>query len=174
MVSFSFLWSPCVCSFVFCSSHHSTFGPSHAALSMLSNFMGVPNIQNLSNLPHNDVLEKLKMQVGLMDPEFAILRNLNTPPNSSFTMPQGNDATSTTSASQPHNLSTLQSSQQKNFSFTTPNAPNTKDGNYSIKISLQFLLHFIFICEQKKINFHWKSKNLLMLIRLQWYELVWK
>ncbi|XP_055323578.1 protein dead ringer isoform X3 [Sitodiplosis mosellana] len=110
------------------SSHHSTFGPSHA-LSMLSNFMGVPNIQNLSNLPHNDVLEKLKMQVGLMDPDFAILRNLNTPPNSSFNMPPGNDATSTTLASQPHNLSTLQSSQQKNFSFTTPNAPNTKDGN---------------------------------------------
>ncbi|XP_031618009.1 protein dead ringer isoform X2 [Contarinia nasturtii] len=114
------------------SSHHSVFGPSHA-LSMLSNFMGVPNLQNLQNLPHSDVLEKLKMQVGLMDPEFAMqsLRNLNTPPNSSFTMPQGTDATSTTSANQPHNLSALQTS-QKNFSFTTPNAPNapnTKDGN---------------------------------------------
>lgn len=107
--------------------------------------MGVPNIQNLSNLPHNDVLEKLKMQVGLMDPDFAILRNLNTPPNSSFTMPQGNDATSTTSASQPHNLSTLQSSQQKNFSFTTPNAPNTKDGNYRLKLLFYLFFFSIFI-----------------------------
>lgn len=87
--------------------------------------MGVPNLQP------NDVLEKLKMQVGLMDPEYAMhsLRNLNTPPNSSFTMPQSNDTSLTTSNNQPHNLSALQSSQQKNFSFTTPNAPNTKDGN---------------------------------------------
>lgn len=96
--------------------------------------MGVPNLQNLPNLQHSDVLEKLKMQVGMMDPEFAIhsLRNLNTPPNSSFAMPQGNDGTSTTSTNQPpHNLSALQSSQQKGFPFTTPNAPNTKDGNYN-------------------------------------------
>lgn len=94
--------------------------------------MGVPNLQNLPNLQHSDVLEKLKMQVGMMDPEFAInsLRNLNTPPNSSFTMPTGHDTASTTPANQPHNLSALQSSQQKGFSFTTPNAPNTKDGNY--------------------------------------------
>lgn len=117
-------------------SHHSAFGPSHA-LSMLSNFMGVPNLQNLPNLQHSDVLEKLKMQVGLMDPEFAIqsLRNLSTPPNSSFNMAaSGNDAVSATSAvNQPHNLSALQSSQQKNnFPFTTPNAPNTKDGNYTL------------------------------------------
>lgn len=109
-------------------SHHSAFGPSHA-LSMLSNFMGVPNLQ------HTDMLEKLKMQVGLIDPEFAMnsLRNLSTPPNSSFNMAaSGNDAASATSATnQPHNLSTLQLSQQKNnFPFTTPNAPNTKDGNY--------------------------------------------
>lgn len=119
---------PIVLRMDYLSSHHSAFGPSHA-LSMLSNFMGVPNLQ------HSDMLEKLKMQVGLMDPEFAMhsLRNLSTPPNSSFNMATpGNDAASATSAAnQPHNLSTLQSSQQKNnFPFTTPNAPNTKDGNY--------------------------------------------
>lgn len=121
--------------FHFCS-HHSAFGPSHA-LSMLSNFMGVPNI------PHSDVLEKLKMQVGLIDPEFALqsLRNLSTPPNSSFNMAaSGNDAVSATSAAnQPHNLSTLQSSQQKNFPFTTPNAPNTKDGNYVLNFHSLFV-----------------------------------
>lgn len=119
----------------FYSSHHPAFGTTSHALNMLSNFMGVPNLQNLPNLPnlqHNDVLEKLKMQVGLIDPEFAMhsLRNLNTTPNPQFNLPQGNDATSTASTNQPHNLSTLQSSQQKSFPFTTPNAPNTKDGNY--------------------------------------------
>lgn len=90
--------------------------------------MGVPNLQNLPNLQHSDVLEKLKMQVGLMDPEFAIhsLRNLSTPPNTSFTMPSSGDQTSAAS-NQAHNLSTVQSS-QKGFSFTPPNAPNTKDG----------------------------------------------
>lgn len=95
--------------------------------------MGVPNLQNLPNLQHSDVLEKLKMQVGLMDPEFAMhsLRNLNTPSNSSFNMATGNDTASTTAANQPHNLAALQSTQQKGFPFTTPTAPNTKDGNYN-------------------------------------------
>lgn len=108
--------------------------------------MGVPNLQNLQNLPHSDVLEKLKLQVGLMDPEFAMqsLRNLNVAPNSPFTMPQvNNDATSSASTSQPHNLSAMQSS-QKNFSFTTPNAPNTKDGNYHTTF-LYFLLISYFL-----------------------------
>lgn len=80
-------------------------------------------VSNLPNLQHGDVLEKLKAQVGLMDPEFAMqtLRNMTTPPNSGFNMPQSGDTTS-----QPHNLS-----QQKSFSFTTPNPPNTKEGNYT-------------------------------------------
>lgn len=94
-------------------SHH-PFAPSHA-LTMLGNFMGV------SNLPNLQQLEKLK----LMDPEFAMqsLRNMTTPPNSGFNMPPSGDSL-TAPTNQPHNLS-----QQKGFSFTTPNPPNTKEGN---------------------------------------------
>lgn len=112
--------------------------------------MGVPNLQNLQ---HNDVLEKLKMQVGLIDPEFAInsLRNLSTPPNSSFTINHGGDAASI-SSNQPHNLSALQSSQQKNFPFTTPNAPNTKDGNFS-----SFLILFLCFDHKTKNNILFRS-----------------
>lgn len=147
-------------------SHHSAFGPSHA-LSMLSNFMGVPNLQNLPNLQHSDVLEKLKMQVGLMDPEFAIhqLRNLNTPPNSTFNMPSGNDAASTTAANQPHNLSALQTSQQKSFPFTTPNAPNTKDGNDDNKLSVHSLEQLDFIYRSASVSLcflqNWTKSTLI-------------
>lgn len=112
------------------NNHHPAFGHSHA-LSMLGNFMGVPNLQNIQNLQHSDVLEKLKMQVGLMDPDFSLhsLRNLSTPPNTSFTLPQSGVG-GTGSAIQPQNLTSIQATQQNSFSFTPPNAPHTKDGNF--------------------------------------------
>lgn len=99
--------------------------------------MNVPGLQNIPNLQHSDVLEKLKMQVGLMDPDFPLhsFRNLGTPPNTSFTVPQSGGSNSTiggvgssNGGIQPQNLSS-QSSQQNGFSFTAPNAPNSKDGN---------------------------------------------
>lgn len=120
--------------------------------------MGVPNLQNLQ---HSDVLEKLKMQVGLMDPEFAMhsLRNLNTPPNGGFSLSQsgvsggggggggsgtGTSDTSTGPSNQPHNLSGLHSSQQKHFPFTTPNPPNTKEGNCNpIQFSFFFFQFYV-------------------------------
>lgn len=100
--------------------------------------MGVSNLQNLPNLQHSDVLEKLKMQVGLIDPEFAIhsLTNLRTPSNGGFNIPQSSDTT-TGASNQPHNLSGIQ---QKSFSFTTPNPPNTKEGNYDTFFSQELRL----------------------------------
>lgn len=83
--------------------------------------MGVPNLQQ------SDVLEKLKMQVGLMDPEFSLhsLRGLHTPHNTSFTIPQNGNA----NTNQGQSLATT-ASQPNSFSFTPPNAPhNSKDGN---------------------------------------------
>lgn len=129
-----------------CSPH--PFGAGHAALSMLGNFMGVPNLQNMQQ--HNDVLEKLKMQVGLMDPEFSLqtLRNMSTPPNTSFTLPQSNSISSNGTSSQVvQNLSTAPTMSHNNFSFTPPSAPHTKDGTY-------FLFRFHFLKKFTKTQFH--------------------
>lgn len=85
-------------------SHHSPFGPNHP----LSMFM--PNLQNLQSLQqHSDVLEKLKMQVGLMDPDFP-LHSL-AQQNSSFSLSQ--------------------SGSQNGFPFMTPSVPNSKEGKSS-------------------------------------------
>ncbi|XP_011205532.2 protein dead ringer isoform X3 [Bactrocera dorsalis] len=43
-------------------SHHHQF-PTNHPLNALSNFMGISGLHGIPNLPHNDVLEKLKMQV---------------------------------------------------------------------------------------------------------------
>lgn len=84
---------------------------------MLGSFMHASNLQNLPNLQHSDVLEKLKMQVGLMDSEFA-MNSLN-PSNGAFTLPQGAAANLTNAAAQ-----------QNGFTFLPPNAPHTKDGKF--------------------------------------------
>lgn len=102
---------------------------------MLGNFMGVPNLQNMQQ--HNDVLEKLKMQVGLMDPEFSLqtLRNLSTPPNTAFTLPQSSSHNNNATSSQAQNLSAAPTMSQNSFSFTPPTAPHTKDGkNFHLNI----------------------------------------
>lgn len=121
---------------------HSQFPQNHP-LGVLSNFMGVGGLQNLSNIQqHGDVLEKLKMQVrdmkvGLMDQDFSGHSNfgstLPTPPNTAFTLPP----TSMSSYShQPQNLSQSQPQPQQTshshsngFPFTPPTAPSTKDAN---------------------------------------------
>lgn len=117
-------------------SHHAAFGPSHA-LSMLGNF--IPNLQNLQQ---SDVLEKLKMQVGLIDPEFSLhsLRGLHTPQNTSFTIPQNGNS----NTNQGQNLSTTS---QNNFSFTPPNAPHNKDGKkLHLNIKSKYYPSFDSIC----------------------------
>ncbi|XP_017493787.1 PREDICTED: protein dead ringer-like, partial [Rhagoletis zephyria] len=43
-------------------SHHHQF-PSNHPLNALGNFMGIGGLHGIPNLQHNDVLEKLKMQV---------------------------------------------------------------------------------------------------------------
>lgn len=120
------------------SDHHPAFGAGHAALSMLGNFMGVPNLQNMQQ--HSDVLEKLKMQVGLMDPEFSLqtLRNLSTPPSTAFTLPPSNSVSSNGTSSQAQNLAAAAPSlSQNSFSFTPPTAPHTKDGNCFVFFSFR-------------------------------------
>lgn len=63
-----------VCDF----SHPSPFAQNHP-LNLLNNLTALGmSAQHLQNLPHSDVLEKLKMQVrdmkvGLMDPDFSSL-----------------------------------------------------------------------------------------------------
>lgn len=106
------------------SHHHQAFQSNHA-LKMFSNLMGVSNLQNL---PPGDVLEKLKMQVGLIDPEFAMssLRNLNAS-NSSYGMQHANEPVSNQHASSLQ-VSSSATAQPSGFQFTTPNAPNTKEG----------------------------------------------
>lgn len=52
----------------------SHYGSNHP-LGMLGNIMSVSNLQNLQNIPnlqHNDVLEKLKMQVREMKVGFMV------------------------------------------------------------------------------------------------------
>lgn len=112
--------------------------------------MGVPNLQNMQQ--HNDVLEKLKMQVGLMDPEFSLqtLRNLSTPPNTSFTLPQSSSVSSNgTSGQVAQNLSAAPTMSQNSFSFTPPSAPHTKDGNY-----------FFVLIRGFATKFYWNSPQL--------------
>lgn len=99
---------------------HTQFGPNHP-LGMLGNFMGM---QGLPNLQHNDVLEKLKMQVrDMKDPEYPLHSpfggSIATPPNTAFNIAQ--------SSNQPQNLS--QSNGSGGFPFTPPNAPKNQDGN---------------------------------------------
>lgn len=53
-------------------SHQTQYGVGHP-LGMLGNF--IPNLQNLQSMPnlqHNDVLEKLKMQVREMKVGFMV------------------------------------------------------------------------------------------------------
>lgn len=77
--------------------------------------MHVPNLQSLQNLPHTDVLEKLKLQVGMMDPDFQ-LSSLASTSNGTFSIP-------------PNTAAALSSvAQQNGFPFIPPNAPHTKDG----------------------------------------------
>lgn len=123
-------------------SHHPVFGAANqAALSMLSSFMNVPNLP-----PNSDVLENLKRQVGLMDPEFSLhaLRNLSTPPNSAFTLPQ-NGATGPA----PQNLSAATAMTPNGFSFTPPSAAaHTKDGNF---VFVEHIRTFIQIADKSLI-----------------------
>lgn len=110
------------------SHHHQAFQSNHA-LNMFSNLMGVSNLQNL---PPGDVLEKLKMQVGLIDPEFAMssLRNLNASTNSPYGMQHGNEPPSNQHALSLQ-VSSSATAQPSGFQFTTPNTPNTKEGEHS-------------------------------------------
>ncbi|XP_067632404.1 protein dead ringer isoform X2 [Eurosta solidaginis] len=66
-------------------SHHHQF-PSNHPLNALGNFMGISGIHGIPNLQHNDVLEKLKMQVrdmkvGLMEQDYAAAHAAAFPPN---------------------------------------------------------------------------------------------
>lgn len=112
-------------------SQNSPFGPNHP----LSMFMQVPNLQNLhhlQNLPHTDVLEKLKMQVGLMDPEFS-LSSLASTSNGAFSIPQ--------------NTSAALISPQNGFPFIPPNAPHTKDGKFClVSNSLLYMVGTVIAC----------------------------
>ncbi|XP_055856356.1 protein dead ringer isoform X2 [Episyrphus balteatus] len=80
------------------SHHHGQFGANHP-LGALGNFMSMGGLHSIPNLQqqHNDVLEKLKMQVrdmkvGLMDQEYPPHSNFGsnvipTPINTAFTIP---------------------------------------------------------------------------------------
>ena len=63
--------------YFFFSGHPSPFAQNHP-LNLLNNLTALGmSAHNLQNLPHSDVLEKLKMQVrdmkvGLMDPDFPL------------------------------------------------------------------------------------------------------
>lgn len=59
------------------NSHHHQF-PTNHPLNALGSFMGIGGLHGIPNLQHNDVLEKLKMQVrdmkvGLMVSFFFII-----------------------------------------------------------------------------------------------------
>ncbi|XP_037948405.1 protein dead ringer-like isoform X2 [Teleopsis dalmanni] len=77
-------------------SHHHQFTTN--PLNALGNFMGIGGLHGIPNLQHNDVLEKLKMQVrdmkvGLMEQDYAAhaaafgANVLPTPINTAFTLP---------------------------------------------------------------------------------------
>lgn len=101
-------------------SHHSPFGPNNP----LSMFM--PSLQNLQSLQQSDVLEKLKMQVGLMDTDFSL-----------HALAQQNSAFSS----------------QNGFPFMTPSVPNTKEGKFNFicpppranRLKCYLFICFIFI-----------------------------
>lgn len=102
---------------------------------MFNNLIGVSNLQNL---PSADVLEKLKMQVGLIDPEFTMnsLRALNAPSNTAYgSMQHGSSVEPPTNSHQPQSLPSS-SSQSQGFQFTTPNPPNAKDGKPVVPIGI--------------------------------------
>ncbi|XP_055917871.1 protein dead ringer isoform X2 [Eupeodes corollae] len=94
-------------------SHHGQFGANHP-LGALGNFMSMGGLHSIPNLQqqHNDVLEKLKMQVrdmkvGLMDQEYPPHSNFGsnvipTPINTAFTIPPTSHNTFSHS---PQNLS---------------------------------------------------------------------
>ncbi|XP_011181533.2 protein dead ringer isoform X2 [Zeugodacus cucurbitae] len=80
-------------------SHHHQF-PTNHPLNALGNFMGIGGLHGIPNLQHNDVLEKLKMQVrdmkvGLMEQDYAAAAHaaafgqnlLPTSLNPAFSMP---------------------------------------------------------------------------------------
>lgn len=95
------------------SHHHTQFGANHP-LGALGNFMSMGGLHGIPNLQqqHNDVLEKLKMQVrdmkvGLMDQEYPPHSNFGanvipTPINTAFTIPPTSHSTFNHS---PQNLS---------------------------------------------------------------------
>lgn len=95
------------------SHHHTQFGANHP-LGALGNFMSMGGLHGIPNLQqqHNDVLEKLKMQVrdmkvGLMDQEYPPHSNFGanvipTPINTAFTIPPTSHSTFSHS---PQNLS---------------------------------------------------------------------
>ncbi|KAM7342438.1 retained isoform 2-T3 [Cochliomyia hominivorax] len=95
--------------------------PANHPLNALGSFMGIGGLHGIPNLQHNDVLEKLKMQVrdmkvGLMDQEYAAAHAaafgsnvLPTPINTAFTLPP------TTMASFTHAAQTLAAQASNNM-----------------------------------------------------------
>lgn len=106
-------------------SQSSHFGTNHP-LGVLGNLTALN--MGIQNLQHGDVLEKLKMQVrdmkvGLIDQDFP----LNTFGGSMQSINNNN------SYSQAQNLSQSQSQTSNGvYPFTSPTAPISKDGEYSI------------------------------------------
>ncbi|XP_073844542.1 retained isoform X2 [Musca autumnalis] len=113
-------------------SHHHQF-PANHPLNALNNFMGMGGLHGIPSLQHNDVLEKLKMQVrdmkvGLMDQEYAAAHAaafganvLSSPINTAFSLPP------TTMASFTHAAQTLAAQASNNLNShinaSTPTAP---------------------------------------------------
>lgn len=104
-------------------SHPSPFAQNHP-LNLLNNLTALGmSAQHLQNLPHSDVLEKLKMQVrdmkvGLMDPDFSSLHAAAA--NYGVSMQNAaNFAQSMTHNANPNG-----------FTFQSPNSGN-KDGEYN-------------------------------------------
>jgi hypothetical protein len=109
---------------------------------MLSNLsalnMGVQNLQNFQQ--HNDVLEKIKMQVrdmkvGFMNTDFSAL-------HPSFTSTLQNSLVFNPTAQSLQNTSSQSNNDSPNgFPFTSSTPAVNKDGK--LKIILEFNLHFI-------------------------------
>ncbi|XP_058982808.1 protein dead ringer isoform X3 [Musca domestica] len=120
------------------SQHHHHQFPANHPLNALNNFMGMGGLHGIPSLQHNDVLEKLKMQVrdmkvGLMDQEYAAAHAaafganvLSSPINSAFSLPP------TTMASFTHAAQTLAAQANNNLnshlSASTPTASTPAAG----------------------------------------------
>ncbi|KNC28915.1 Protein dead ringer [Lucilia cuprina] len=128
-------------------SHHHQF-PSNHPLNALGSFMGIGSLHGIPNLQHNDVLEKLKMQVrdmkvGLMDQEYAAAHAaafgsnvLSSPINTAFTLPPTTmasftHAAQTLAAQAGNNINSHLNANSSSSSVGGPSVPNGSHNSFS-------------------------------------------